>query len=357
LKGRHHASLDMKAESASQVAFSVLDLAAVAQGNTPADTFRNSLDLAQNVEKLGYTRFWLSEHHNMAGVASSAPPVLIGYIAGGTSTLRVGSGGIMLPNHAPLVVAEQLGTLASLYPGRIDLGLGRAPGTDQTTARAIRGARFGVEQDFPRDIQQLQTYFSAANSTSSVRAIPGEGLDIPIYILGSSTDSAYLAAAMGLPYAFASHFAPGQLFAALKIYRENFRPSATLAAPYVITCVNVIAADTDDEADYLSTTLKQMMLGVVTGQRQLMQPPVKDMSQLWSPEVAQYVMQMLSASFIGSPATLQEDLGAFLAQTQADEIMATSHIFSHEARLHSYELLADTMRVLGQPQAVEQLVA
>jgi len=347
----------MKPDSASQVAFSVLDLAAVAQGNTPADTFRNSLDLARQVERLGFTRFWLSEHNNMAGVASSAPPVLIGYIAGGTTTLRVGSGGIMLPNHAPLVVAEQLGTLASLYPGRIDLGLGRAPGTDQTTARAIRGSRFGVEQDFPRDIQQLQTYFSAANSTSSVRAIPGEGLDIPIYILGSSTDSAYLAAAMGLPYAFASHFAPGQLFKALEIYRHNFRPSATLATPYVITCVNVIAADTDDEADYLSTTLKQMMLGVVTGQRQLMQPPVKDMSQLWAPDVEQYVMQMLAASFIGSKATLQEDLGAFLAQTQANEIMATSHIFNHEARVNSYELLAETMQVIGQPQALEQAVA
>jgi luciferase family oxidoreductase group 1 len=347
----------MQVDTTSQVAFSVLDLAAVAQGNTPADTFRNSLDLAQHVERLGFTRFWLSEHHNMAGVASSAPPVLIGYIAGGTSTLRVGSGGIMLPNHAPLVVAEQLGTLASLYPGRIDLGLGRAPGTDQTTARAIRGARFGVEQDFPRDIQQLQTYFSAANSNSSVRAIPGEGLDVPIYILGSSTDSAYLAAAMGLPYAFASHFAPGQLFKALDIYRQNFRPSATLAAPYVITCVNVIAADTDAEADYLSTTLKQMMLGVVTGQRQLMQPPVEDMSQLWSPEVAQYVMQMLAASFIGSKATLQDDLGAFLAQTQANEIMATSHIFNHQARLRSYELLAETMQVIGQPQAAEQLAA
>ena len=335
----------------------MLDLAAVAQGNTPADTFRNSLGLAQHVEQLGFTRYWLSEHHNMAGVASSAPPVLIGYIAGGTTTLRVGSGGIMLPNHAPLVVAEQLGTLASLYPGRIDLGLGRAPGTDQITARAIRGARFGQEPDFGRDIKQLQTYFSAANSTSSVRAIPGEGLDIPIYILGSSTDSAYLAAAMGLPYAFASHFAPGQLLAALNIYRQNFRPSAALAAPYVITCVNVIAADTDAEADYLSTTLKQMMLGVVTGQRQLMQPPVKDMSQLWSPEVEQYVMQMLAASFIGSPASLQEDLGAFLAQTQANEIMASSHIFNHQARLHSYQLLAETMQEINQPQAVEQLAA
>ncbi|RZK58023.1 MAG: MsnO8 family LLM class oxidoreductase, partial [Hymenobacter sp.] len=193
----------MNADTATSLAFSVLDLAAVAEGNTPADTFHNSLSLAQHVEQLGYTRFWLSEHHNMAGVASSAPPVLMGYIAGGTRTLRVGSGGIMLPNHAPLVVAEQLGTLASLYPGRIDLGLGRAPGTDQRTAQAIRGGRFGAEQDFGRDIQQLQTYFSANNSRAAVRAIPGEGLEVPIYVLGSSTDSAYLAAALGLPYAFA----------------------------------------------------------------------------------------------------------------------------------------------------------
>ena len=335
----------------------MLDLAAVAQGNTPTDTFRNSLDLARQVEKLGYTRYWVAEHHNMAGVASSAPPVLIGYLAGGTRTLRVGSGGIMLPNHSPLVVAEQLGTLAALYPGRIDLGLGRAPGTDQTTARAIRGGRFGQEQDFGRDIQQLQTYFSAANSNSPVRAFPAEGQQVPIYILGSSTDSAYLAAALGLPYAFASHFAPGQLFAALDIYRRNFRPSAALAAPYVITCVNVIAADTDAEAQYLATTLQQMMLGVVTGQRRLMQPPVEDMAALWTPDVQQYVMQMLSASFIGGPATLQEELGDFLAQTQANELMVSSHIFSHEARVHSYALLADALREVGQPQAAGQLVA
>ena len=339
------------------LAFSVLDLAAVAEGNTPADTFRNSLSLARHVEQLGYTRYWLSEHHNMAGVASSAPPVLMGYIAGGTSTLRVGSGGIMLPNHAPLVVAEQLGTLASLYPSRIDLGLGRAPGTDQRTAQAIRGARFGAEQDFGRDIQQLQTYFSVANSRAAVRAIPGEGLDVPIYVLGSSTDSAYLAAALGLPYAFASHFAPGQLRSALNIYRRNFRSSAQLAAPYVIACVNVIAADTDAEAQYLATTLQQLMLGVITGERKLMQPPIESMRALWSPEQQQYVMQMLSASFIGSKATLQAELTDFIAQTQVNELMAVAHIYSHEARLHSYQLLADTMREINQPQAVGELVA
>ncbi|WP_022824719.1 LLM class flavin-dependent oxidoreductase [Hymenobacter norwichensis] len=340
----------------SSVAFSVLDLAAVAQGNTPNTTFRNSLELAQHVERLGYTRFWLSEHHNMIGVASSAPTILMGYIAGGTSTLRVGSGGIMLPNHTPLVVAEQVGTLASLYPGRIDLGLGRAPGSDQLTAQAIRGGRFGGVQDFPQDIQQLQTYFSATNSTSKVRAIPGEGLDVPIYVLGSSTDSAYLAAALGLPYAFASHFAPAQLLAALKIYRQNFRPSAVLAQPYVITCVNVIAADTDAQAEYLSTSLKQFMMSVVTGRPTQMPPPVDSMHTIWGPMEQQAVEQMLAYSFIGGKATLQADLQEFIDLTQTNEIMAISNIFSHEERLHSYQLLAETLQEVTR-QPVASLVA
>ncbi len=334
------------------VAFSVLDLAPILAGGTPTDTFRNSLHLARAVERQGYTRYWLSEHHNMASVASSAPVVLIGYIAGGTTTLRVGSGGIMLPNHAPLVVAEQLGTLASLYPGRIDLGLGRAPGSDQRTAQAIRGSRLGGAQDFPRDIQQLQTYFSAANSTAPVRAIPGEGLDIPIYVLGSSTDSAYLAAALGLPYAFASHFAPGQLLPALEIYRQNFQPSAALARPYVIACVNVIAADTDEHAAYLSTSLQQFMQSVVTGVPAPLPPPVESMRPLWVPGGQQAVQQMLAYSFVGSPATLQQDLQEFIAETQVDELMAVSNIFDQEARIHSYQLLADSLRMLAsQPAA------
>jgi luciferase family oxidoreductase group 1 len=339
------------ANSPKPVAFSVLDLAPILAGATPTDTFRNSLHLAQQVEQQGYTRFWLSEHHNMTSVASSSPVVLIGYIAGGTTTLRVGSGGIMLPNHAPLVVAEQIGTLASLYPGRIDLGLGRAPGSDQRTAQAIRGSRFGGAQDFPRDIQQLQTYFSAANSTAPVRAIPGEGLDIPIYVLGSSTDSAYLAAAMGLPYAFASHFAPAQLLPALEIYRQNFRPSKALAQPYVITCVNVIAADTDERAAWLSTSLQQFMLGVITGRPAPLQPPVDDMAVLWGPAEQHAVQQMLGYSFIGSPATIQEDLQEFLAQTQADEVMAVSNIFDQEARVHSYQLLAESLQTLASQPA------
>ncbi len=340
------------ADSLKSVAFSVLDLAPILAGGTPTDTFRNSLRLAQAVERQGYTRYWLSEHHNMASVASSAPVVLIGYIAGGTTTLRVGSGGIMLPNHAPLVVAEQLGTLASLYPGRIDLGLGRAPGSDQRTAQAIRGSRLGGVQDFPRDIQQLQAYFSTANSTAPVRAIPGEGLDIPIYVLGSSTDSAYLAAALGLPYAFASHFAPGQLLPALEIYRQNFRPSAALAQPYVIACVNVIAADTDEHAAYLSTSLQQFMQSVVTGVPAPLPPPVESMRPLWVPGGQQAVQQMLAYSFVGSPATLQQDLQEFIAETQVDELMAVSNIFDQEARIYSYQLLADSLRALAsQPSA------
>jgi luciferase family oxidoreductase group 1 len=346
----------MTSDFSSPLAFSVLDLAPIAAGSTPAHTFRHSLDLAQQVEQLGYTRFWLSEHHNMVSVASSAPVVLIGHIAGGTSTLRVGSGGVMLPNHAPLVVAEQFGTLASLYPGRIDLGLGRAPGSDQVTAQAIRGSRFGGAQDFPRDIQQLQTYFSASNSTSTVRAIPGEGLDIPIYVLGSSTDSAYLAAALGLPYAFASHFAPGQFFPALEIYRQNFRPSASLATPYVIACVNVVAADTDAEAQWLSTSLQQFMLGVIKGRPAPLQPPVESMHALWEPAQQHAVAQMLAYSFIGSKATLERDLLEFVEQTQVNEIMAVSNIFSHEARVHSYALLADVLRGIAPAQPAAGLL-
>ncbi|WP_375435954.1 LLM class flavin-dependent oxidoreductase [uncultured Hymenobacter sp.] len=338
----------MLPDAASSIAFSVLDLAPIAAGSTPADTFRNSLALAQQVEKFGYTRFWLSEHHNMVSVASAAPTVLMGYIAGGTTSLRIGSGGIMLPNHAPLVVAEQIGTLASLYPGRIDLGLGRAPGTDQLTAQAIRGTRFAAGQDFPRDIQQLQTYFSSTNSTSAVRAIPGEGLDIPIWILGSSTDSAYLAAALGLPYAFASHFAPGQLLPALELYRHHFRPSATLAEPYVLACVNVVAADTDAEAQWLATSLQQFMLGVISGKPAPLQPPVESMDALWGPTQQQAVGQMLAYSFVGGKATLQHDLQQFAARTRINEIMAVSNIYSHEARVHSYQLLAEALQELQQ---------
>jgi luciferase family oxidoreductase group 1 len=328
----------------SGIAFSVLDLATVVEGKTPADTFNSSVELAQLVENLGYTRYWFAEHHNMISVASSATSLLIGHIAGSTKTIRVGSGGIMLPNHSPLVIAEQFGTLGTLYPGRIDLGLGRAPGTDQITAMAIRGERFNAANDFPQDVLKLQRFFSEDNHVSQVRAVPGEGIDIPIWILGSSTDSARLAAAMGLPYAFASHFAPAQFLTAINIYRQNFKPSEHLKEPYIISCVNVVAADTDAEANKLATSLLQFFMGVVTGKRSLLQPPVDNMDNVWSEFEEESVNQMLGCSFIGSPDTIKEDILSFLDQTKVNEIMVTSHIFDHEARLHSYELFAGVMK-------------
>jgi luciferase family oxidoreductase group 1 len=325
------------------IAYSVLDLATVVEGHSIADTYHNSLANARQAEQLGYTRYWFAEHHNMMNVASSATSLLIGYIAGNTETLRVGSGGIMLPNHSPLVVAEQFGTLATLYPNRIDLGLGRAPGTDQTTAMAIRGDNMNAAFHFPKDVEALQRYFSAENANGKVRAIPGEGLDIPIWILGSSTDSARLAAAKGLPYAFASHFAPAHFKEAIAIYRENFVPSALLAEPYVIACVNVVAADTDEQADYLATSVKQFFMGVITGKRQLLPPPVADMSAVWNIYDEEAVMQMLAYSFIGGPEKLKALLTDFIEDTGVNEVMATSHIFDHQAKLRSYRLFAEVL--------------
>jgi luciferase family oxidoreductase group 1 len=326
--------------------YSVLDLATVIEGKTAADTFKKSLDLAQHVEGWGFNRYWLAEHHNMIAVASSATSVVIGHIAAGTKTLRVGSGGIMLPNHSPLVIAEQFGTLESLFPGRIDLGLGRAPGTDQVTAMAIRGERFNAANDFPKDVLKLKQYFSAENATSSVRAIPGEGLDIPIWILGSSTDSAFLAAAMGLPYAFASHFAPTHFLNAIDIYRKNFKPSAQLAEPYVISCVNVVAADTDEEANKLATSLFQLFKGIVTGKRMLLQPPVDNMDDVWDAFEEAQASQMLTCTFIGSKETIQTDLQSFLDQTQVNEVMVSSHIYDHAAKLKSYQIVSEAFRGL-----------
>ncbi|MDQ7949590.1 MAG: LLM class flavin-dependent oxidoreductase [Pedobacter sp.] len=326
-----------------KVSYSVLDLATVIKDKTPADTFKNSVDLAQHVEKLGYTRYWLAEHHNMASVASSATAVLIGHIAGHTNTIRVGAGGIMLPNHAPLIVAEQFGTLATLYPDRIDLGLGRAPGTDQITAMEIRGERFHSPHHFPQDVRKLQQYLSADPLDNRVRAIPGEGTEVPIWILGSSTESAHLAASYGLPYAFASHFAPTYFREAIQIYRQNFRPSAVLDQPYVLSCVNVVAAPSDEEAEYLSSSVKQLFLGIVSGKRKLLQPPVADMDTIWNEMEAAAVAQMLAIAFIGGPATLQDQLSAFIAETQVDEIMVTSHLYDHAARLTSYEIFASVM--------------
>ena len=327
----------------SPLPYSVLDLAVVKEGATIPDTFNRSLLLARHVEKLGYTRFWLAEHHNMINVASSATSVLIGYIAGGTSSIRVGSGGIMLPNHSPLIVAEQFGTLASLYPGRIDLGLGRAPGTDQLTAHAIRGSRFDAANSFPQDVLQLQTYFSKENGSAKVRAIPGEGIDIPIWILGSSTDSAHLAAAFGLPYAFASHFAPAQFRTAINIYRQNFKPSARLNEPYVMSCVNVIAADTDAEANKLATSLFQMFKGIATGNRRYLQPPVEKMEP-WTEYEEAIVNQMLAISFIGGPEKLRTTMQQFISETQVDEVMISSNIYDHEAKLYSYQLFSEVLK-------------
>ena len=324
--------------------YSVLDLATVLEGKTPADSFHNSLELAKAAEKLGYTRYWFAEHHNMAGVASSATSLLIGYVAQGTTTIRVGSGGIMLPNHAPLIIAEQFGTLASLYPGRIDLGLGRAPGTDQLTAMAIRGENFRAEHNFPKDIQQLQKFFSVENYRSNIRAIPGEGLDIPIWILGSSTDSARVAAALGLPYAFASHFAPTYFLDAINLYRENFQPSDQLKEPYVMACVNVVAGETDTAAEKLSTSVQQLFLGIVSGRRRLLQPPVDTMSNIWNEGEANAVRQMLTYSFIGSSKTISDKMVSFIEQTKVNEIMATSHIYDHAARINSYKLFSEVLK-------------
>lgn len=328
----------MTANKLSETTLSVLDLAPVLEGKTPADTLKNSLDLARKVEWLGYERFWLAEHHNMPSVASSATSVLIGYIAGGTSTIRVGSGGIMLPNHAPLVIAEQFGTLATLYPNRIDLGLGRAPGTDQVTARALNRDPMAA-LEFPQNVKDLKKYLSTENSSAPVRAIPGEGLDIPLWILGSSTDSAYLAAGLGLPYAFASHFAPAQLHVALKIYRDNFRPSDQLQAPYTLACVNVVAADTDAEADLLATSFKQLFLGIITGKRRLLQRPHESLRLNEMEEAA--LAQMTAYSFIGGPEKVGQEIDHFLGETQVDELMVVSYIYEHEARVHSYEILKE----------------
>ncbi|MEO7212679.1 LLM class flavin-dependent oxidoreductase [Mucilaginibacter sp.] len=328
----------------SNILYSVLDLATVVEGKTPIDTFPNSLALARLAEEWGYTRYWFAEHHNMMNVGSSAPAILIGYIAGGTKSIRVGSGGVMLPNHAPLVVAEQFGTLASLYPGRIDLGLGRAPGSDQLTALAIRGENMNAAFNFPRDVEKLQTYFSADNVDSKVRAIPGEGLEIPIWILGSSTDSARLAAAKGLPYAFASHFAPAHFLEAIELYRQNFKPSEFLDEPYVISCINVVAADTDAEANRLATSVQQFIKGVVTGKRQLLPPPIDTMDGAWNYFEQEAVEQMLAYSIFGSPETVKNKMQAFVELTNIDEVMVTSHIFDHQARLRSYDIFAEVMK-------------
>lgn len=324
----------------ADIPVSVLDLSTIVEGENAAGAFKRSLALAQQAEALGYTRYWFAEHHNMESVASSATAVLIGYVAGGTSSIRVGSGGIMLPNHAPLIIAEQFGTLASLYPGRIDLGLGRAPGTDQITSMALRRRMQGSVDEFPNDVIELINYLGPKDAEARVKAIPGEGTEVPVWLLGSSTYSAQLAAILGLPFAFASHFAPTYLTEALKIYKATFKPSIHLQQPYAIACINVIAADTDEEAEHLATSFYNLALGLIRNKRQPLQPPVTSMEDVWTPPEKAAVQQMMHYSFIGGAATVKEGLQTFLDETGVDEIMVTSHIYDLEAKKKSYEMIA-----------------
>ena len=322
------------------IPFSILDLSPIAEGSDAAQSFRNTLDLARHGERLGYRRFWLAEHHGLPGIASAATAVLIGHVAAGTSSIRVGAGGIMLPNHSPLVIAEQFGTLESLFPGRIDLGLGRAPGSDQMTARALRRNLSSSVDEFPRDVAELMDYFSAT-SKQPVRAIPGAGLNVPIWILGSSLYGAQLAAALGLPYAFASHFAPAQMMQAIALYRSSFKPSAQLAQPYVMLGFNVFAADTDEEAQFRATSMQQAFVNLRSGRPSRLPPPVDGyLSRIGAQERA-LLDQVLSCAAIGSPETVASQLQAFIARTGADELMITSQIFDHSARLRSYQIAAE----------------
>lgn len=320
--------------------FSVLDLSPVLAGSDPAQSFRNSLSLAQHVERWGYRRFWLAEHHSMPGIASAATAVVISHVAAGTSTIRVGAGGIMLPNHSPLVIAEQFGTLESLFPGRIDLGLGRAPGSDQLTARALRRNLASDPEEFPQDVIELMSYFSPVQPGQKVRAVPGAGLTIPVWILGSSLFGAQVAAALGLPFAFASHFAPAQMTQAIQIYRDGFRPSAQSKAPHVMLGFNVFAADTDETARLIASSMQQAFVNLRSGRPSQLQPPVADYeNQLGAAERA-VLAQVLSCSAIGSPDTVRAALSAFIERTGADELMIASQIFDHDARLRSYEITA-----------------
>jgi len=322
------------------IPFSVLDLAPVTEGSDTTQAFANTLDLARRAEALGYQRYWLAEHHNMPGIASAATAVLIGHVAGGTSTIRVGAGGIMLPNHAPLQVAEQFGTLASLYPGRIDLGLGRAPGTDHATARALR-RYFDSAEQFPQDVAELLSYFEPATPGQPVRAVPGAGIDVPVWLLGSSLFSARLAAAMGLSFAFASHFAPDAMDEALALYRRDFRPSKRLQAPYAMLGVNVVAASSDAEAKRLFTTQQQSFVNLRRGRPGLIPPPIDNIEDFWTPTEKFGVQQALACAVIGSAETVKDGLEAFIARHRPDELMITANVFEHEARCRSFAIAAE----------------
>jgi luciferase family oxidoreductase group 1 len=323
------------------IPFSILDLSPIIEGGTPADALRNSLDLARHAEKLGYLRYWVAEHHNMPGIASAATSIVIAHLAGGTSTIRVGSGGIMLPNHSPLVIAEQFGTLASLFPGRIDLGLGRAPGSDGLTMRALRRDAATAAENFPRDVQELQYLFQPVQPGQKIRAIPGAGLEVPIWLLGSSLFSAQLAALLGLPFAFASHFAPADLLEALKVYRDMFKPSAQLAKPYVMVAANVIVADSDAQARRLFTSVQQSFLNLRRGAPGQLPAPIDEIDTYTVPVERAMLDRTLLCSFVGAPETVARGLQSFLESTQADELIVTCHIYDHAARLRSLELLSE----------------
>jgi luciferase family oxidoreductase group 1 len=325
----------------SELPVSVLDLATIVQGDSSAgDAFRRSLALAQHAEASGYRRYWFAEHHNMESVASAATAVLIGYVAGGTSRIRVGAGGIMLPNHAPLVIAEQFGTLASLYPGRIDLGLGRAPGTDPVTSYALRRSLKGDTNDFPNDVVELINYLGPKDPAARVKAIPGQDTNVPVWLLGSSTYSAQLAGMLGLPFAFASHFAPTYLYDALEIYRQHFKPSKFLEEPYTLACVNIIAADSDQEADFLATSFYQLALGLFRNDRRPLPPPVESMDDIWTEAEKAGVQQMMKYSFRGSIDTIATRLQQFADETMINEIMVASHMYDQASRMKSMELVS-----------------
>lgn len=330
-----------------KVLFSILDLAVISKGTSVSQTFQDSVKLAQLADSIGYTRYWLAEHHNSSAIGSSATSILIGKIAEATEKIRVGSGGIMLPNHSPLIVAEQFGTLGHLYPNRIDLGLGRAPGTDQTTAQAIRSDFYQAAMSFPNEVQKLQDYFSPLNDMSSVRAHVAEGVNVPMYILGSSTDSAHLAAKKGLPYAFASHFATAQLFPALKIYREEFKTSQFLSKPYTIAGISVIIADSQEEAEHLSTSYYDRVIGILTGRRGQMEPPFEMTAQLREVIQQPAVQQMTKFAFIGTKATVKTKIEMFISDTQVDELIVATHVYSAQARRYSYEKLAEIMNEIN----------
>jgi len=339
------------------IPFSVLDLSPIPQGATASDALRNSLDLAQHAEAWGFNRYWLAEHHNMPGIASAATAVVIGHIAAGTKTIRVGSGGIMLPNHSPLVIAEQFGTLAALFPDRIDLGLGRAPGTDQPTARALRRDRQQIADTFPQDVEELINYFGPAEPQQRIRAIPGVGLRVPIWLLGSSLFSAQLAALLGLPFAFASHFAPADMLDALKLYRARFKPSQHLAQPHAMLGVNVIAADTDPEARRQFTSVQQSFTNLRRNNPTQIPPPIDDIDSYWTPQEKANASMTLTISAVGSPETVEGSLRKFIEVTQPDELIATAHLHDHKARLRSFEILSQIHAKLAADHSTTQLIS